>query len=270
MKKVAYVQPIFAPDKLRFERNIASIKSMGEYLRKYPYKDIELHFGGWADDDFWPTFKEFIKEEFKDFTFIIKKFDRNYGKAFVVNKLMKEVETEYVLTADSDILFLEEEKNMFERLVFAAEKVPEVRGKPMGLIALNQKGQNCHLDFCYKHKVEFNGENGRYEALCFPKGKGGIAGGCIFFRNDVWKKIGGYREMGIYSGEDAYFLVDLFDAGYCLQIFETLHVRHPAENDPIYAKWKVKVCQRDSGHGRKITKSQMIEADSFWEKHGKK
>jgi len=266
-KIMAYVQPIFAPDKIRLDRNLDSLHSMSVHLQCHPFDDIEFYFGGWAKDEYWPLISEVVTREFAGRKFILKKFDKNYGKGKVVNTLMKDVDTKYVLTADSDILFLKEEYKMFERLINAAEISPVIRGIPFGMLSLNQSGNNCHLSFCYNQRVEYDNKFGRYEAHCFPDGGGGIAGGCIFFENKLWKLIGGYKVMGVYAGDDAYFLMDVYNLKRSIQIFETCSVIHPHEDDPVYAQWKVRICQRDSNPFRTLTEEQMQEAKIFWDTH---
>jgi hypothetical protein len=152
---------------MRLDRNLDSLYSMSESLHDQPYDDIEFHFGGWANEESWPTITEVITQEFDGKKFIVKKFDKNYGKGRVVNTLTKDIDTNYILTADSDILFIKTEEHMFERLVNAAEISPTIRGKPFGMLALNQQGQNCHLPFCYDKKVEYDNKFGKYESLCF-------------------------------------------------------------------------------------------------------
>ncbi|MFW6130640.1 MAG: hypothetical protein ACOC56_05585 [Atribacterota bacterium] len=269
MKALAYVQPIFAPDKLRFERNISSIQSMSDYLKENPYTDIEFHFGGWAKEEYWNEFIDLISKEFAKYKFVIKKFNKNYGKAKVVNTLTKGIDSTYILTADSDIIFMSDQLNLFERLIEFSDKCKELRGKPFGLVALNQVGQCCHLPCANQNEVKYKNSFGNEEIIKYPNGKGCIAGGCIFFENKVWKEIGGYREMGVYAGDDAYFLIDLCDNGKCIQYMKSLYIIHPHESDPVYAKWKIDVCQRDGGGKSKLDKRRIEEANKFWDTHGK-
>lgn len=268
MSNIAFIQPIFAPDKKRLDRNLDSIKSLANYLKANPYDDINFYFGGWCKDEYWATIKTSIKECMEGKKFSYKRFSKNYGKAVVVNNLHKMIKNEqYILTADSDILFLPEEHNMFERLIECHDKMQKERKSKTGVIALNQKGQNCHLPLCFQNVREYENQFGNVETVNWPNGAGGIAGGCIFVSKDAWKKVGGYREMGVYSGDDAYLLLDMVRAGRTIQLFSSLHVVHPMEDDAEYAKWKVKVCQRDSGKYTQVNENQLKEAEEFWSKH---
>ena len=48
-----YIQPIFAPDKMRFERNMASLESFFSYMESNIY-DLKYAIGGWvSSEDFW-------------------------------------------------------------------------------------------------------------------------------------------------------------------------------------------------------------------------
>jgi len=137
MKKISFVQPIFAPDKLRLNRNLESLESIAKYTDKNNF-DVKFHFGGWAKGDYWPTINDLINDKFKDSPFIVKKFDRNYGKAVVVNSLVDGAESEYLLTCDSDMVFQMEEENMWQRLIECANKAKELRTNPFGLVSFNQ------------------------------------------------------------------------------------------------------------------------------------
>jgi hypothetical protein len=70
--------------------------------------------------------------------------------------------------------------------------------------------------------------------------------------------------MGVYAGDDAYLLMDLGMRGFTWQMADTIPIIHPPENDAEYAKWKVKVCQRDSGVVKQNIDAQIKEASEFW------
>ncbi len=278
---ILYVQPIFAPDQRRADRNIASIQTMGEFIKTNGTDGIKLTivFGGWAiNDDLWNQIvsacKKYINESINPV-----RFDRNYGKALIVNKLIKVAEQttdnfQAMLTADSDILFPLENKNMFGRLAFAATQLESQKQKPFGMVALNQKGEACHYASCQENNIEYiinTGSGSINEKIVWPTNPSGIAGGCIFLSKKMWDIVGGYRVMGVYSGDDAWLLVDCFSKGFSHQMFDSLSIIHPPENDAEYSAWKVKVCQRDSMTGPKSNiDPQIKEADQFWEIHGKK
>lgn len=268
--KIAYVQPIFAPDEMRFQRNMDSLHSMAEYLRTYPTDDVTVMFGGWAADEYWDQIESYIKENFKNLK-VLKRFEKNFGKAFIVNNLAKSLTDEaFILNADSDIIFDVSEPNLFRRLLECAAVSVKARNMPFGMVALNQKGQCCHLPVAEAVKYQYTNSFNQVEVVGFPRGNGGIAGGCIFVNAEVWKHLGGYREMGVYAGDDAYLLIDIYNINHSIQMFKSLAIIHPQENDEIYAKWKFKVCQRDSAGGQGALSDEKIdEAEGFWTEKSK-
>lgn len=264
---IVYLQPIFAPDKSRLQRNLDSIKSFANYCTKNPYPNLKIVLGGWAQEEYWPEIQIAVRDSIGP-GIKIKKFDKNYGKATVVNTLHESIANEthdFILTADSDIIFDETQPNLFERLVEVSQESAKNRKIPFGLISLNQLAQNCHLPNCvYQNRQKYSGKYGE-EEFVWPSGNGGIAGGCLFISSKCWKDVGGYRVMGVYAGDDAYFLIDTIQKGYSIQMFETGKIIHPHDHDQEYAQWKVKVCQRDSGITKQDINIQIDEANSFWD-----
>ena len=150
MNNILYCQPIFAPDLMRLNKNIDSIESINNYIIKNNIKNdnIKFIFGGWClNDEYWNILSTKINDYFNVSAI---RFDKNYGKAYVVNSLVALAETklefEYILTLDSDIMFDINEPNIFERLITCADSCESIRGIPFGLIALNQSVGNCHIN----------------------------------------------------------------------------------------------------------------------------
>ena len=268
---ILYVQPIFAPDKKRLIRNLDSIKSFASYLKNNPYPGLKVVLGGWTVPEYWDELKKTVMD-YMGSGIPIKRFDKNYGKATVVNTLHKSIndgEFEYMLTADSDIVFDVNQPNLFIRSIECAKESEKFRGKPFGMLSMNQMGQNCHLkDHVYRNRHKYAGKFGE-EEIVWPHGAGGIAGGCIFTSSKCWKSVGGYRIMGCYAGDDAYYLIDTINKGYTIQMYETGKIIHPLDDDVEYAKWKVKVCQRDSGPVKTDLSKFVAEADEFWRNRSK-
>jgi hypothetical protein len=262
-------QPIFGPVDRVTERNINSIISLGKYLKDHRVANVEVCFGGWcADKHQWEKILNTIKDHFGKKE--ILSFKDNVGKAVVVNTLTKKFLKpyhKYIISADSDILFSQDNDELFQRLIVMANRVEEIKGKPFGLIGLQQQGHGCHYKTCYENSNDYTTViNGKTfsEKVVWPNQPSGIAGGCIFVSRRAWEAIGGYRVMGVYAGDDAYFLMDLGQRGFTWQMADSIPIIHPPENDEEYAKWKVKVCQRDSGVNRQNIKEQIKEASDFW------
>ena len=268
MNDILYCQPIFAPDLMRLNKNIDSIESINNYLIKNNINKDSIHFifGGWCiNNEYWNILSTKINEYFN---VNAVRFDKNYGKAYVVNSLIALSETnfkfEYILTLDSDIMFDNNEPNIFERLMTCVKMSESIRCIPVGLIALNQSVGNCHLPMVYENKIEFPSNYG-IEKLVYPNGNGGIAGGCFFIQLKNWKLVGGYRVMGVYAGDDAYLLIDLINKGMSIQMAHTIRCIHPFETDAKYAQWKGKICQRDQIEITNGTLEYKIkEANEFW------
>lgn len=273
MSRVAFVQPIFAPDQLRLDRNLASLESIAAYFDAYPYEDMDFHFGGWALDEYWPQIQEVIETRFKDKKHVAKKFNKNFGKALVVNTLMTGVECDYILTVDSDILFLPEHDNMVQRLIECVPATNHFHKKPFGVIGLNQEGDCHHREKTYEITREIPTKYGiekvswgmpdledhePYECTTH------IAGGCIFLSKYAWDKLRGYRVMGVYAGDDTYLMKDLGEGGFNYQLIQTLGICHPPEDDEEYQKWKDKVTKKYSGERKKNIDKIIEETDEFW------
>jgi hypothetical protein len=265
-----FIQPIFAPDKKRFDRNWDSLVSFLTYCEKYKY-DVKFAVGGWCLDEYWEKFTKLINESYLKNKITLMRFEKNYGKAAVVNALHQKVKEKgvnykYILTCDSDILFLKDTNNLIERLEqLAVESVKHTK-KPFGMVSLNQKGANCHWEVCYQNQYTYTNKFGGKEKIVYPTAPSGIAGGCLFISKECWEKVNGYRQLGVYAGDDAYFLVDTYTNGFSHQMSDTIDIIHPTENDEEYAKWKHKVCQRDSAGGYKKENIDGLveEAENFW------
>lgn len=272
---ILIIQPIFAPDQVQTQRNIDSIHSLGTYLKTHGTNGINvmLTMGGWAkDDSLWESVAFAGRQEFGD-KFSPTRFDRNYGKACVINTLYKNVlnqnpNIQSIISMDSDIIFPLDCKNIFTRLSVAAEKLTESKKMKWGMIALNQRGAGCHWQNCYENQAEYvvsiKGETYK-EKMVWPTATSGIAGGCLFINREMFDAVGGYRQMGVYAGDDAYLLCDCARTGYSYQMSDTIYIIHPPENDKKYAEWKVKTCQQDTLSGIKsdIT-NQVNDAENFW------
>lgn len=273
MSRFIFVQPLFAPDRPRLQRNIDSLLSMSNYIKANKL-DVDVALGGWsATDELFDELKVVCTKANFPGLKVFSKFDRNYGKATIVNTLLEKAMVkssfQYILTSDSDIIFKEDTPRLFDRLQEAIDQIENANRK-FGLISLQQEGHCCHLDMVYQNDLKYKSCYGIEERIVWPNGRGGIAGGCICVSRKAWKDVGGYRVMGVYAGDDAYLLIDLVEKGYTIQMFDSLPVIHPHDNDQEYSKWKVKVCQRDSTGGKKKSKidNEIEEAEKFWSQKG--
>lgn len=270
ISNILYVQPIFIPDEIRFEQNKRSIESFATYIETYPTElSLEVILGGWAINDlYWNKIVDVIKN--CGLNTDVKRFDKNYGKAYIVNNLIefkKASNFQAFLTADSDMVFTLNDKYLLDRLVNIA-----AIEKNWGIIALNQYEQCCHLPVVNQNTknvdIKVNDINFS-ETLVWPTKPGGIAGGCLFLNRQMWEDVNGYRLMGVYAGDDAYLLIDCNAKKFSYILVKSLGVIHPFSNDIEYAKWKVKVCQRDSGKTITDNTGHLEEANEFWKNRKK-
>jgi hypothetical protein len=261
---VKYVQPIFAPTEDMMNRNLNSLKSFFDYYDAKGYK-YECIFGGYAGtDDIWNTLYNYIVSRCNRLSTVLR-FDRNYGKAYVVNTLTSKYlgNADYFLTADSDIIFKEDEPDIIERLIEGFNHARRVNINP-ALISLYQEVNNCQiLELCYQNKYYYEG---RYnmEMICHPNGDGGVAGGCLFIDANFWRSNRGYMVLGVYAGDDANLMRDAFMRGYKFLMSNSIRCIHPHETNPEYGTWKIQVCPKV----QQLTNA-VDEADIFW-KNGNK
>lgn len=252
---ILYAQNIFIPNEYFLEKNMTSIHSFFEviYNNNKDY-DFIIKFGGWsATDDLWSCFLDRMSM-YNNIIIDILRYDENYGKAWSVNRLTSNEKFDFLLTADSDIIFIQPD------IIFRSLNVYKNDDK-FGLIAMNQKDNSCHIYNSLNSSYDINGE-----ILIYNKQPAYIAGGCLIIKNELWQKINGYRVMGVYAGDDAYILSDCHNHGYKLGMAKDLYVIHPTDTIDLhqYNLWKIKVCHRDSYEGSVITNDKIQETYNFW------
>ena len=100
------------------------------------------------------------------------------------------------------------------------------------------------MKIIYQNQLIVN--NGlKIEKIVYSNGYSGIAGGCLFIPLDSWNIVGGYRIMGVYAGDDAYLLVDLYNKNMLILMVDTIKCIHPYETNEQYLKWKGETCQKN-------------------------
>jgi hypothetical protein len=269
-EKILLLQPIFCPSESQFERNANSLISLGEYLAVNKITNVECQFGGWCKTpELWNKILVILKKYFPNHE--ITSFKNNVGKAVTINFLYKKhvkPHHEFMMSVDSDMVFPLSTENFFDRMIKASEFATAYKKTPFGLMAPQQLEHGCHLSECFQNNYQFSSNvNGKIysERLIWPTGAGGIAGGLLLFSRKAWEVIGGYRVMGLYSGEDAYSLLDIGAHGFTYQVLESAGIIHPKDEDILWAQQKVKVCQRDSGSNKTDLTPFIKEMDEFWE-----
>lgn len=262
MIKILYCQTIFLASENLKEKNFNSLKSLKYIIEDLPSNcKIIFKIKGWCyKEKFWIELVDLIKTLPIDIEF--SRLDHNYGKSYTVNKIISECKEDfdYILTCDSDIVFLENQ-HYIERLLEFYEKFSE---KKIGLLALNQKGMNCHIYSEQTTVINYEGKFFKEEI----RGTGGIAGGCFFISKEIWKKVNGYDCMGVFCGEDGMLMSKIFRSGLKCFLIKTLDVYHPydfpGEN---YRKWKRKQKLVNNNITEKILeKMSKISVEELWNK----
>jgi hypothetical protein len=248
MDKIVFVQPIFCPNQKMFDFNKNSLLSLKKYLKTNKTENIDYVFGGYGIEPFYSEIKELIKSFIP--TPILFDFGKNYGKAVVVNTMLTEYfkinKADYIFTLDSDMLFNNNENDIFERLqkvistVFMGGSNAELSKVKIGIVACNMTGDNAHWIKNFENRFSVGDE-----VISFPNNGVGIAGGCLFIKEKLWREVGGYRTIGVYAPDDAALMHDCRRVNHLAVVVETIKLHHPGtHDDKVYQSWKVQTAQK--------------------------
>lgn len=147
MTDICFIQPIFCPDANQLDRCLESLHSLEAYLKAVPDEKMDLYIAGWVpEDDAWASVKTIVDRLPRVKWF--QRYTTNAGKAVIVNTLYSQHAKPngyaYMLSADSDIIFKADQRNMLSRLKEAVRQVTKHRKSPCGVIALELQGCCCH------------------------------------------------------------------------------------------------------------------------------
>jgi GT2 family glycosyltransferase len=259
-KKYLFVYPVFIPDDKRLEE---AIESIGSWVSQINQETTDIIIGGWcANDEYYNSFVTVVQE--LDNNLKVKRFDKNYGKAKVVNDLVSEhinnnPNCEYFISCDSDIVLPLGNTEIFERMDKAANIMETQYSKKFSYFALEQLGACCHQHEKFDSKLKLDIEDVVYNSKIE-----GIAGGAIFVSVKFWKEVGGYRVMGVYSGDDGYLLYDSFRTGHTASVIKTISVFHPGDSTTEYTEWKKSQLSMCTGRPVDNLDGAIANADAFW------
>jgi len=286
--KLLIVSPIFCPNDEVFEANRRSILSTLDYLKHTHFFNAKIVFAGWCSEDkYWLSLSNAVADSIGSLpcagvsTEIVHKFNwslgielrripKNYGKAFVVNKVLDEYSPNdypYFISQDSDIVWDHREYDNIRRLIRTASLIPESFKAPLGFLALDQKGgASCHL-----YKMFNQSRLVGSEVVKWSSNYAGIAGGALFISHKSFKEVGGYREMGVYSGDDGFLLSDFHSRGF-VNVLTEIAISHVSFNhldSGRYLGWKRKVledCRNNSGKplSREQMERQADHVEKLW------
>jgi hypothetical protein len=259
MKDIIVAAPIFSPNDIGFKIQMNSIKSFFKYLDAYNITNLRIIYSGWCKhQEYWKEIESFILNPNQKQDVLVEDKLKNYGKAVVVNDIIKNdgENYKYIFTFDSDILFDPNEPNVLQRCRDIAEVTEN-----FGLISLNQQENNCHL---YDHFTESRITNG--EVLKWHPGGAGIAGGCLFISMAAFRSIGGYRKLGVYDSDDGFMMLDMAAKKYFLAACETINIMHPytKELKEGYNQWKADILHNRRIVGEADYSKKFNDAEKFW------
>lgn len=253
LSKISLIQPIFISDDNFFNISINSVRSLIEYVKVDKFRDFNLIFGGYCkSDEHWTAMCKLFSELGQIANTEVKmiRFDKNYGKAFVVNNLYEKLGSgcEYIFTMDSDIIFDTTCEDIFAKLINSARLFELATLKPFGMFALDQHEDNRHWHDQLDKKLEIGGLNSIWNS----RGPG-IAGGCLFISNHSWNAVGRYKVTGIYSGDDGALLNDMLIKGLFVAVTPDIYIIHPSQLvSESYVRWKLDSLKRTTSTGCNI------------------
>ena len=213
--KMLMLLPIFVPNDLGLVRQVDSIRTLNEYLERYPIKDVKRIYCGWCKkEEYWTAIRNIIPD--------VIRLEENMGKSYIINKLVEEYGRgeKFFFTCDSDICFELEQEDIFRRLQTLAESLVE---KKFGLISLNQHGHNCQFLTYQTHEDNVTGEH-----ISWGHDGRGLAGGALFLSTKAFEEVGKYRELGPYGSDDGFLMIDMKAKGFFACCARNIYVFHPA------------------------------------------
>jgi hypothetical protein len=262
---ILLVKSIFCPNKKYYDQTINSIIDMIDfvnYINKDNIKITCLIIG-------WTKFKEYndkiinILDKYKSL-FINISFDFftiNYGKYHIFNNIKKYImhnDISTILYLDHDIQIELSDINIFHTLNNLLRH--SVSDNRIGVIALNQKGDNRHQPDIYQHKQHIDNIIILHpDVLSF----GSIASGAFYASADCFKIIGNLECLVVYGLDDYYLSKKIYESNYKHVVIKDMYVYHPFNDDKQYTTWKRKqVIQLISD---KISYQKTVqESINFW------
>lgn len=194
----------------------------------------------------------------------LKLFDRNYGKAYAVNRMVEKYvrDGHYVLLLDGDIV------------VPCVTTLVSLHGlmskRELDAVAFGQRGD------CRHHPHPGKSENMRGWTLTRRDGNTGIAGGAVMVSGEVLRKYP-LPELGAYGPDDIQWMNTLARANVTCWLAEDEYVIHPYDVDISYRQWKEATAvsiHKKYGMGAQPSREEVDnlrrEADDFWRSHHSK
>lgn len=278
MSELVYTQPIFGAGETQTRLNIESLLSLSEYIEDQKKKGLEMPpfdvvLGGWCSEEkYWEQIISAASTFPEACNLTIKKFPRNYGKSFVINNILSKYlsshqETKFIVTCDSDMVFLKDQDRIFQRAIIAAQLAPQFRKAKTGFIAFNQAEDNCHWVNTFDCKLPYNiKELNLSEQLAWPTNMCGIAGGALFIMREAWDAVGGYHQYpNFYGSDDGLLLREVQQKGFTASVLLTASIKHPKQNDQAYIALKKEAMQNPfEDFSPERYEERIKKSEDFW------
>ena len=256
-----FAYPIFCPNENLFKKNKESLISILEFFIENNIK-LEMSIGGYALDEYWEEIMNIINTKISGkFACSMFRFDKNFGKAFVVNTLVEKYnkEFQFLLTCDSDIIFLKEENKFIDKLKNVMLNYEKEQGVKCGVVGTAYKNGGVHNFDKMDKTGNINGDIVCWES----KNTAVVAGGCILIDYKLWKEIKGYEVKGIFGEIDASLMVKSGLSNYMNCVCMDAIVHHPEDNDSGYRDYKNSIIKKMFSS----THEELVEDDrKFWER----
>lgn len=228
---------VYLPTYYRFEKTKTSLESLFEAGKISKY-DVKFYIGD--NNTKIKEMREWLKSIRSD-NIEVYFGEKNVGKATMVNHLSRNArECDYVFSIDSDMVVLDDQKDIFDKMIFHLTRIQNC-----GLISCQQ------LDCCQHwwgqtvDLINVEGIEVGYSKQCV-----GIAGGCICMKQKDWIDVGMYKENhDIYTGDDGILTKNVSKIlGKEVYISKHAAMLHPSptKDEEEYTKWKSESWKRDN------------------------
>jgi len=215
-----------------------AIVSLHEVVHSEQHPEVHAFIHGYVTKEEW--MKE-IQGYSSDKVHIQINDVKNYGKPYVINQIVKNNPSKYILSFDHDMevpqLYRE---NFVARMIETFENARN-NGINVGFLASDLLTFNIHLPSAYvnekKVKTKF-----KEETISFGDTRNNyndVAGSSVLMLTKEFNGVGGYRQYNLFDG-DGYLRTDIRRKYNTINaILKSLPVYHNHPEDKEYHQWKV-------------------------------
>jgi glycosyltransferase involved in cell wall biosynthesis len=226
--------PIYVVNEKFFECVKLAIISVKETIERPRHKGlVKAFFHGYVTDEKWKNeLKQYESENLS-----VKFNEKNYGKPYVINEIVKNNESQYILSFDHDMQIKDEHKeDFFARMINTYHNAWKQNIK-VGFLANEIEKMNIHLNSAYTNKIQLSDE-----VIChgpLSQNTNDVAGSSVLILREHFLGVGGYRQYNLFDG-DGWLRMDIRKKyGTLNAIHLTLPVIHNHPEDKEYHEWKV-------------------------------